>query len=89
MRPTMASLSARLLLAVSLLLVVFFGATIVVLDLVFANAAERAIRDRLDVQLIVLLAVPFETTRWGGAIEWSATGHTVCGPWFGPCVSAV
>jgi two-component system sensor histidine kinase PhoQ len=52
----MRSLSARLLLAMSLLLVVFFGITISLLDLSFRGAAERAIHDRLDVQLMVLLA---------------------------------
>ena len=52
----MRSLSARLLLAVSLLLLVFFGLTIFLLNLSFRNAAERATRDRLEVQLIVLLA---------------------------------
>ena len=52
----MSSLSARLLLAVSLLLLVFFGATIFVLDTAFRNAAERAVQERLDVQIIVLLS---------------------------------
>jgi two-component system sensor histidine kinase PhoQ len=52
----MRSLSARLLLAISLLLLVFFGLTIFLLNLSFRNAAERATRDRLEVQLIVLLA---------------------------------
>ena len=52
----MQSLSARLLLAVSLLLLVFFGITIFLLDLAFRDAAERAIHDQLEVQLIVLLA---------------------------------
>ncbi len=52
----MGSLSGRLLLAVSLLLTVFFGITIVLLDSAFRASAEEAIRDRLDVQLIVLLA---------------------------------
>jgi len=52
----MRSLSARLLLAVSLLLLVFFGLTIFLLNLTFRDAAERATRDRLEVQLIVLLA---------------------------------
>jgi two-component system, OmpR family, sensor histidine kinase PhoQ len=51
-----ASLSARLLLAVSLLLLVFFGITIALLAVAFRDAAERAIHERLDVQLIVLLA---------------------------------
>ena len=52
----MASLSARLLLAVSLLLLVFFGATIVVLDSAFREAGEQAEQDILDGQLIALLA---------------------------------
>lgn len=52
----MGSLSGRLLLAVSLLLAVFFGITIVLLDRAFRISAETAIRDRLDVQLRVLLA---------------------------------
>ena len=52
----MASLSSRLLLAVSLLLLVFFGATIVVLDSAFREAGEQAQEDILDGQLIALLA---------------------------------
>ena len=52
----MASLSARLLLAVSLLLLIFFGATIVVLDSAFREAGEQAEEDILDGQLIALLA---------------------------------
>ena len=52
----MASLSARLLIAVSLLLLIFFGATIVVLDSAFREAGEQAQEDILDGQLIALLA---------------------------------
>lgn len=52
----MSSLSARLLLAVSLLLLVFFGATIVVLDIAFRKAGEQAQEDILDGQLMALLA---------------------------------
>ena len=52
----MQSLTARLLLAVSLLLLVFFSLTIFLLDISFRNAAERAIRDRWKCSLIVLLA---------------------------------
>ena len=52
----MSSLSARLLLAVSLLLLVFFGATIVVLDIAFQKAGEQAQEDILDGQLMALLA---------------------------------
>jgi len=51
-----SSLSARLLLTVSLLLVVFFGATILVLDVAFRNAGEQAEEDILDGQLMALLA---------------------------------
>ena len=52
----MSSLSARLLLAVSLLLLVFFGATIGVLDVAFRDAGEQAQEDILDGQLMALLA---------------------------------
>ncbi len=52
----MSSLSARLLLAVSLVLAVFFGATVAVLDSAFRNAAEQAVEGRLDVQIFLLLA---------------------------------
>ena len=52
----MSSLSARLLLSVSLLLLVFFGATIVVLDSAFRQAGEQAQEDILDGQLMMLLA---------------------------------
>jgi len=52
----MSSLSARLLLSVSLLLLVFFGTTIVVLDVAFREAGERAQEDILDGQLMALLA---------------------------------
>ncbi len=53
----MQSLSARLLLAVSLLLLVFFSITIYVLDLSFRRAAEEAVRERLDVHAVALLSV--------------------------------
>ena len=52
----MSSLSARLLLSVSLLLLFFFGATIVVLDIAFREAGEQAQEDILDGQLMALLA---------------------------------
>lgn len=51
-----SSLSARLLLSVSLLLVVFFGITIVVLDSAFREAGEQAQEDILDGQLMALIA---------------------------------
>lgn len=52
----MSSLSVRLLLSVSLLLLVFFGATIVVLDIAFREAGEQAQRHILDGHLMSLLA---------------------------------
>ncbi len=54
------SLSARLLWSVSALLVVFFGITIVALDFVFRDLSERAIRDRLEVQVIAMLSASEE-----------------------------
>jgi two-component system sensor histidine kinase PhoQ len=51
-----SSLSARLLIAVSVLLLVFFGATIVVLDIAFRETGEQAQRHILDGHLMSLLA---------------------------------
>lgn len=52
----MRSLSARLLLAVSVLLLLFFGFAIVALEAAFRDSAEQAIRDRLNVQMLMLIA---------------------------------
>jgi len=52
----MNSLSSRLLVSVSVLLLLFFGATIAVLDRAFTEAGEQARRDILDGQLVALLA---------------------------------
>jgi two-component system, OmpR family, sensor histidine kinase PhoQ len=52
----MSSLSARLLVSVSVLLLVFFGATIVVLDTAFVSAGEHAREEILDGYLMQLLA---------------------------------
>ena len=52
----MSSLSARLLVSVTLLLVFFFGATIVVLDSAFREAGEQAQEDILDGMLMALIA---------------------------------
>jgi two-component system sensor histidine kinase PhoQ len=51
------SLSGRLLASVSLLLIVFFGLTIAVLDLLFRDLSERSMSELLDAQLVALLAV--------------------------------
>ena len=52
----MNSLSSRLLVSVSVLLLFFFGATIVVLDRAFTEAGEQARQDILDGHIIALLA---------------------------------
>ena len=59
----MNSLSSRLLISVSILLLFFFGATIAVLDRAFTKAGEQARRDILDGHLVALLAAaePDET----------------------------
>lgn len=51
-----SSLSARLLLSVSVVLVLFFGLTVAALDRLFREAGERAMRNVLEVHLIALLA---------------------------------
>jgi two-component system sensor histidine kinase PhoQ len=52
----MKSLSSRLLISVSVLLLFFFGATIAVLDRAFTEAGEQARQDILDGHLVGLLA---------------------------------
>lgn len=52
----MSSLSARLLISVSVLLLFFFSATIVVLDSAFREVGEQAQEDILDGHLMGLLA---------------------------------
>ncbi len=52
----MHSLSRRLLLSVSVSLVVFFGATIVVLDASFRDVSAHSLQDLLDAQIIALVA---------------------------------
>jgi two-component system sensor histidine kinase PhoQ len=51
-----SSLSARLLISVSVLLLFFFGVTIVVLDTAFRKAGEQAQQDILDGHLMAILA---------------------------------
>jgi two-component system sensor histidine kinase PhoQ len=50
------SLGGRLLAALSVMLVLFFGATIAALDNAYQRALERAARDRLDALALGLLA---------------------------------
>jgi len=60
----MSSLSARLLISVSVLLMFFFGVTIVVLDTAFRSAGEQAQADILDGHLMAILAAA-EATEQG------------------------
>jgi two-component system sensor histidine kinase PhoQ len=61
----MSSLSARLLISVSVLLIIFFGVTIVVLDTAFRSAGAQAQADILDGHLMAILAAA-EATEDGG-----------------------
>jgi two-component system sensor histidine kinase PhoQ len=63
----MSSLSARLLVSVSLLLLFFFGVTIVTLDSAFRQAGEQAQEDILDGHLMALLAAAEPAA--GGVLE--------------------
>ncbi len=59
----MSSLSARLLISVSVLLMFFFGVTIVVLDTAFRSAGEQAQADILDGHLMAILAAAEPTVQ--------------------------
>lgn len=59
----MSSLSARLLTSVSVLLLLFFGATIIVLDTAFRKAGEQAQEDILDGHLMAMLAAAEPTDK--------------------------
>jgi two-component system sensor histidine kinase PhoQ len=59
------SLSTRLLVSVSILLVLFFGVTILALDFVFQDLSRRAIQNRLEVQVIALLSASEEDSSGG------------------------
>ena len=61
----MSSLTARLLISVSVLLVFFFGVTIVILDTAFRSAGEQAHEDILDGHMMAILAAA-EATDDGG-----------------------
>lgn len=59
------SLSTRLLVSVSVLLILFFGVTILALDFVFQDLSRRAIQDRLEVQVLALLTASEEDSSGG------------------------
>jgi two-component system sensor histidine kinase PhoQ len=50
------SLSRRLLLSLFVPLVVFLGATMIVLDASFRDVAQRSLHDQLDAQIVALIA---------------------------------
>jgi two-component system, OmpR family, sensor histidine kinase PhoQ len=52
----MYSLRFRVLATQALVLTLFFGLTLVGLDIAFRYTAERAVRDRLEVELLMLIA---------------------------------
>jgi len=54
------SLSTRLLASVSVVLVLFFGTTILVLDKVYRDLSDNAIRTRLELQVSVLVSASDE-----------------------------
>jgi two-component system, OmpR family, sensor histidine kinase PhoQ len=59
------SLSTRLLASVSVLLILFFGITILALDYVFRDLTHTAMRERLEVQLIALITASEEDSSGG------------------------
>ena len=59
------SLSTRLLVSVSILLILFFGVTILALDFVFQDLSRRAIQDRLEIQVLALLTASEEDASGG------------------------
>jgi two-component system sensor histidine kinase PhoQ len=52
----MRSVSQRLLVSITLLLLLFFGVMVIVLDARFRNLAERSLRELLDVQMVALIS---------------------------------
>ena len=59
------SLSTRLLVSVSVLLILFFGVTILALDFVFRDMSRRAIQEKLEVQVLALLTASEEDSSGG------------------------
>lgn len=59
------SLSTRLLVSVSVLLILFFGVTILALDFVFQDLSRRATQEKLEVQVLALLSASEEDSSGG------------------------
>jgi len=76
----MRSLSARLLLSLFVLLILFFGVTIAALDFVFRDLAERSLRELLDAQVLTLIST-------GGTVLWRSPSTVGTGVSFGPVVT--
>lgn len=65
MRMPVRSLTHQLLASVGLLLILFFGVMTLTLDLAFRDLSERNLRDRLDVQVLALIAASDEQASGG------------------------
>ena len=50
------SLSRRLLASVSFAIILFFGITVLLLDMLFRNISEQNLRELLDAQMVALIA---------------------------------
>jgi two-component system sensor histidine kinase PhoQ len=59
------SLSTRLLVSVSVLLILFFGVTILALDFAFQDLSRRLIEDKLEIQVLALLSASEEDSSGG------------------------
>jgi two-component system sensor histidine kinase PhoQ len=59
------SLSTRLLVSVSVLLILFFGVTILALDVVFRDLSRREIQGKLEIQVLALLSASEEDSSGG------------------------
>jgi len=59
------SLSTRLLVSVSILLILFFGVTILALDIVFQETVRRGIQEKLEIQVLAMLSASEEDSSGG------------------------
>lgn len=59
------SLSTRLLVSVSILLILFFGVTVLALDVVFQGLVRQGIQAKLEIQVLALLSASEEDSSGG------------------------
>jgi two-component system sensor histidine kinase PhoQ len=59
------SLSTRLLVSVSILLILFFGVTILALDFVFRDWSRRSTQEKLEIQVLAMLSASEEDSSGG------------------------